>query len=194
MAHILVVNAGKALGFSKGELNAYLTQVAVETLTAMGHELKTTVIDEGYDAQEEVNKYVWADAVIYQQPAWWMGGPWILKKYIDDVFSAGTGILYKDDGRTRSNPDKKYGSGGVVHSKKYMISATWNAPQEAFDDPQQFFEGVGVDGVYLPFHKANQFLGMQPLPTFVCVDVMKAPHIEEDVARYKKHLAAAFPS
>ncbi len=31
---------------------------------------------------------------------------------------------------------------------------------DAFTDKDQFFHGVGVDGVYLPFHKANQFLGM----------------------------------
>ncbi|MFP1455777.1 hypothetical protein ACLB1O_28810 [Escherichia coli] len=29
---------------------------------------------------------------------------------------------------------------------------------EAFTEKDQFFHGVGVDGVYLPFHKANQFL------------------------------------
>ena len=47
-----------------------------------------------------------------------------------------------------------------------MISATWNAPQQAFDDPADFFEAKGVDAVYFPFHKANQFLGMTGLPTF----------------------------
>ncbi|SUG45737.1 oxidoreductase [Salmonella enterica subsp. arizonae] len=40
-----------------------------------------------------------------------------------------------------------------------MLSLTWNAPMEAFTEKDQFFHGVGVDGVYLPFHKANQFLG-----------------------------------
>lgn len=52
---------------------------------------------------------------------------------------------------------QKYGSGGLIHDKKYMLSLTWNAPMEAFNDADQFFHGVGVDGVYLPFHKANQF-------------------------------------
>lgn len=46
-----------------------------------------------------------------------------------------------------------------------------------------------VDAVYLPFHKANQFLGMSALPTFLCVDVMKRPDIEADIARYEQHLA-----
>ena len=49
------------------------------------------------------------------------------------------------------------GSGGLIQGKKYMLSLTWNAPMEAFTEEDQFFHGVGVDGVYLPFHKANQF-------------------------------------
>ena len=69
---------------------------------------------------------------------------------------------------------------------------TWNAPQQAFDDPSDFFEAKGVDAVYLPFHKANQFLGMCALPTFLCTDVMKRPDIERDVARYQRHLAEVF--
>ncbi|MNQ75824.1 Modulator of drug activity B [compost metagenome] len=73
-----------------------------------------------------------------------------------------------------------------------MIAATWNAPQQAFDDPSDFFEGKGVDAVYFPFHKANQFLGMSGLPTFLSVNVMKMPAIEADVARYEQHLATVF--
>ena len=76
--------------------------------------------------------------------------------------------------------------------KQYMISATWNAPQQAFDDPSDFFEGEGVDAVYFPFHKANEFLGLTALPTFLSVDVMKVPAIEADVKRYERHLADVF--
>jgi modulator of drug activity B len=49
-----------------------------------------------------------------------------------------------------------------------------------------------VDAVYFPFHKANEFLGMTGLPTFLCVDVMKRPNIEADVARYERHLSEVF--
>ena len=49
-----------------------------------------------------------------------------------------------------------------------------------------------MDAVYFPFHKANQFLGMSGLPTFLCVDVMKRPAIEADVLRYEQHLAQVF--
>ena len=73
-----------------------------------------------------------------------------------------------------------------------MLSLTWNAPQEAFDEPGQFFEGKGVDAVYFPFHKANQFLGMSGLPTFLAVDVMKRPDVPAALAAYEQHLDQVF--
>ncbi|EGR61689.1 modulator of drug activity B [Escherichia coli] len=115
-----------------------------------------------------------------------------MKKYIDDVFTEGHGTLYASDGRTRKDPSKKYGSGGLVQGKKYMLSLTWNAPMEAFTEKDQFFHGVGVDGVYLPFHKANQFLGMEPLPTFIANDVIKMPDVPRYTEEYRKHLVEIF--
>ncbi len=82
------------------------------------------------------------------------------EKYIDDVFTEGHGTLYASDGRTRKDPSKNTVP-AAWYGKKYMLSLTWNAPMEAFTEKDQFFHGVGVDGVYLPFHKANQFLGME---------------------------------
>ncbi|EEO27400.1 NAD(P)H-dependent oxidoreductase [Oxalobacter paraformigenes] len=192
MRHIFVVNASKHFGHSQGRLNDYLAGLAVETLKSLGHEVKTTRIDDGYDIAAEVEKFVWADAVIYQMPAWWMEAPWIMKKYVDEVFTAGHGKIYESDGRTRSDSGKKYGSGGLLQGKKYLFSITWNAPLEAFADPDQFFEGKGIDAVLFPFHKANQFIGMSPLPTFMCNDVIKDPHIANDAARYREHLQEAF--
>ncbi|WJN61083.1 NAD(P)H-dependent oxidoreductase [Pseudomonas sp. SO81] len=188
MKKILLLNGGKQFAHSDGRYNATLHDAAVAYLDRAGFDVKTTFIDGGYDAEEEVQKILWADLVIYQMPGWWMGAPWTVKKYLDEVFTAGHGSLYANDGRTRSDASQKYGSGGLIHGKKYMLSLTWNAPQQAFDDPTDFFEAKGVDAVYFPFHKANQFLGMSALPTFLSTDVMKMPNIERDVARYEQHL------
>ena len=192
MNNILIINAMKKFAHSNGELNLTLHHAAADFLRQAGHQVKETIVDQGYDIEEEIEKYMWADTVIYQQPGWWMGTPWILKKYIDEIFTEGHGRLYQSDGRSRSDASKKYGSGGLIQGKTYMLSVTWNAPQVAFDDPAQFFEGVGVDGVYLPFHKANQFLGMTPLPTFLCTDVMKQPDVENNIKRLHQHLAEVF--
>lgn len=117
MSNILIVNGMKKFAHSNGELNMTLHHAAVEKLQQLGHSVKETIVDRGYVIEEEIEKYLWADTVIYQQPGWWMGAPWILKKYIDDVFTEGHGRLYASDGRTRSDDSKKYGSGGLIRER-----------------------------------------------------------------------------
>jgi len=192
MKNILLINGAKTFAHSNGQLNDTLTELAQEVLSGLGHQVQVTRADSEYDAKAEVEKFLWADTVIYQMPGWWMGAPWTVKKYIDDVFTEGHGSLYANDGRSRSDASKKYGSGGLIHDKNYMLSLTWNAPMDAFNDAEQFFHGVGVDGVYLPFHKANQFLGMKTLPTFIVNDVIKAPEVEAYMAQYRDHLTQVF--
>ncbi len=192
MLNILIINGAKKFAHSNGELNDTLTILAQQVLVELGHTVQISRADSNYDIQEEIQKYIWADVVIYQMPGWWMGAPWTVKKYIDDIFTEGHGTLYANDGRSRSDTSKKYGSGGLIHDKKYMLSLTWNAPKEAFTQADQFFEGVGVDGVYLPFHKANQFLGMQGLNTFIVHDVIKMPNVEQYESEYRQHLIDIF--
>jgi modulator of drug activity B len=70
----------------------------------------------------------------------------------------------------------------------FIINAhalTFNAPRAAFYDPEQwFFEGKGVDDLFLPMHLNFRFFGMQPLETFACYDVMTNPEIENDFRRF----------
>ena len=66
--NILLLDGGKDFGHSHGKLNHTLQQKAKEVLTALGHHVKETVIDAGYDIETEVEKFVWMDAVIWQMP------------------------------------------------------------------------------------------------------------------------------
>lgn len=92
--NILLLDGGKDFGHSHGKLNHTLQQKAKEILTALGHHVKETVIDVGYDIETEVEKFVWMDAVIWQMPGWWMHESWTVKKYIDEVLTSGHGKLY----------------------------------------------------------------------------------------------------
>ena len=188
--NFLLINGAKAFAHSNGEYNNTLHQAAVTHLNAQGHNVRETIIEAGYHVEQEVANILWADVVIYQMPGWWMGAPWTVKKYIDEVFTHGHGSLYANDGRTRSDNSQRYGSGGLLQGKQYLLSVTWNAPEQAFNDPADFFAGAGVEAVYLPFHKAHAFLGMTALPTFLCSDVMKQPNIAVDTKRYLAHLDA----
>lgn len=73
-----------------------------------------------------------------------------------------------------------------------MLSTTWNAPLEAFTDPHQFFEGKGLDGLFMPFHKTMQFLGLKAYPSFMVNDVFKHPTIEADFKRWEAYLTEHF--
>lgn len=187
--NIFLINGAKAFAHSQGEYNHTLHQTAVSYLQSQGHALRTLVVEEGYEIAEQVANFAWADVVIYQMPGWWMGAPWTVKKFVDEVLTEGHGTLYANDGRTRSDSSQRYGSGGLLKGKYLMLSVTWNAPEQAFTDPQDFFEGQGVEAVYMPFRKAHEFLDMQALPTFLCCDVMKQPQPQVDAARYQAHLA-----
>lgn len=188
---IYLLNGAKEFGNSKGRLNTTLHELAKETLSKLGHETKEVIIDKGYDVQKEVQNLKWADSIIHQFPAWWMCEPWIVKKYIDEVYLASHGVLFNDDGRTRKDPSKKYGSGGLAQNKSYMLCSTWNAPLEVFTDKTQFL-GIGIDGVFAHLHKAHAFCGMQKLPSFMCNDVVKNPQVERYLAEYEAHLKKVF--
>ncbi|MBM0637412.1 NAD(P)H-dependent oxidoreductase [Campylobacter sp. VicNov18] len=193
MKNILLLNGAKEFGSSKGRLNLTLHNHALDVLKNLGYETTQTHIDQGYNPKEEIDKIIKADVVIYQMPAWWMGEPWIVKKYIDEVFGLGVGVLFANDGRNHENPSKNYGKGGLNHGKKYMLSLTWNAPIDAFNDKDEFFEGKGVDGVCWHLHKAHEFVGMKPLPTFMCNDVVKNPQVPYYLNNYTLHLKNIFP-
>lgn len=190
--NILLIDGGKAFAHSAGRLNHTLHQIARDTLSALGHQVRETVIDDGYDIQQEVEKFQWMDAVIWQMPGWWMHEPWTVKKYIDEVFTTGAGTLYTSDGRHRVSPTEGCGTGGLLQGRRHMLSLTWNAPREAFTREGDFFEGVGVDALYMHFHKAHEFMGTTQLPTFVCYDVIKNPQVEQDLADYTAHLNEVF--
>ena len=144
-----------------------------------------------WDVAEELDNHQWADVILLQTPVNWMGVPWRFKQYMDEVYSAGmAGQLCDGDGRTRSNPDRQYGSGGTLVGKKYMLSLTFNAPLESFDDENQFlFQGKSLDDLFFPMHMNFRFFGMEPLESFACFDVLKNPDIENDFQRFDAHIS-----
>ena len=194
MKNIFIINAHEPYPFSEGKLNATLVEKAQTNLTKKSYDVKVTTMQDDYDVEKEIAKHMWADAVILQAPVNWMGVPWSFKKYMDYVYSAGMdGRLCDGDGRTRKDPSKQYGTGGTLADKKYMLSLTFNAPKNSFDDENQwFFEGKSVDDLFWPMHLNFKFFGMQPLETFVCFDVLKNPSIEDDFVRFEEHLNRNF--
>jgi NADPH dehydrogenase (quinone) len=196
MKNVLIINARQVYpGFASGTLNDTMVGVLKEEMARRGHRVKLTDIEDGYDIEDEVEKHVWADLIILQSPVYWFGTPWIYKKYVDEVFTAGLveQRLLVDDGRSRQDPRKQYGTGGKMQGKQYMLSLTWNAPAEAFGDQGQvLFQGKSVDDVFVSNTANYRFCGADILPAFSCHDVVKQADIERDVARLRQHLATVF--
>lgn len=196
MQRVLIINGHQPYPFAKGRLNATLVRIAQEHLIARGYDVELTAVAEGWDVDTEVERHQRADAILMQLPVNWMGVSWSLKKYMDEVYTAGMdGRLCRGDGRTGPDQDQLYGLGGALIDARYMLSLTFNAPQGAFENPAApFFEGRTVDDLLWPMHLNMRFFGLQPLPTFSAHDVMKNPNIDADLARFRAHLNAHFPT
>lgn len=196
MKNVFIINAHEAYPFAPGRLNQTFVDKAKSTLQSRGYEIRYTSMKDDYNVQEEIEKHRWADVILLQSPVNWMGVPWSFKKYMDLVYTAGMdGGLCTGDGRTEERPKFNYGGGGSLTGRKYMLSLTFNAPRESFDDPAHFFfGGKSVDDLFWPTHLNFKFFGMEPLPTFSSHDVMKNPEVEADFVRFGEHLNQHFPA
>ena len=191
MQNVLLINGHQPFPSSPGELNKAFADRADARLTHAGKTVRRVNVTKTWDIETEVENQLWADLILLQFPLNSMGLPWPLKRYLDEVYTAGMdGRLAKGDGRSRKDPSRQYGSGGRLNETRYMLSVTANAPRAAFDDPAQtLFAGRSVDDLLAPAHINFAFFAMQPLPTFAAFDVSKNPQIEADFERFDRHLA-----
>ena len=149
-------------------------------------------IADGYDPTSEVQKWLNSDIVVLQVPINWFSAPWIWKKYEDEVFNEGllTKQFLTGDGRSRSDVAKPYGSGGLMAPRKTLICATWNAPQNAFENSENpVFQGRSMEDTLSDITNVFRFCGMEVLPSYGIFDIFKNPNISDDLAEYKAHLA-----
>lgn len=192
---VFIINGGQSFGHSGGKFNHTLNGWTKTFLNNNGFSFRSTNINDEFDAFQEVENFKWADIVIYHMPIWWFQVPNRLKKYIDEVFTAGhNNGIYASDGRSRSNPAVNYGTGGLMQGKKYMVNTSWNAPDTAFTLPGEFFDQKSVDeGILFGFHKMNQFVGMDKIQGFHFHDLEKnvtAERINNYEVQYVAHLEA----
>ncbi|WP_332457946.1 modulator protein [Neisseria weixii] len=74
-----------------------------------------------------------------------------------------------------------------------MLSATFNAPENAFGNPDEYlFQGKGLDDLFFPVHCNFRFFAMEKLPTFACFDVVKNPQIGRDLKDFEEHIRRYF--
>lgn len=181
MNNILIINGHQKFPFNEGKLNMTLTQTIQDVLKEK-YNVQLSILQNGWNVQEEQKKILWADFIIFQLPIYWFEAPALLKKYLEEVYEYG--LFYKGS--------QEYGAGGLLKGKKYMISSTWNSPKNVFGNKESFFRGKTVDDILIALHKTQQFVGMEPLKSFSCHDVVKHPDINEIIKNLKLHLKDVF--
>ncbi len=193
---VLLINAHLTYpNWTEGTLNNAFYQVAKDFFTSQSYEILETVIEDGYKPEEEEKKHLEADIVILQMPVNWFGAPWIYKKYVDEVFNNGlfSKSFLTGDGRTKDDPTKQYGTGGLLKGKKFMICATWNAPAEAFDNPEQYLmQGKSTTDLFLNITSNYRFCGYDIMKSFNCFDIFRRSDIAKDLENYPSHLEVVF--
>ena len=178
---ILVINGHKYYWYATGRLNRILFEEIINTL-ADNHQIKSTIIEMGYSVEEEIEKYKWADAIIYQNPINWYSVPWILKKYYDEVFAR---KIFFDS-------SQQYGQGGLMKGKKYMYSLTCGAKESDFSQSNGFFDMRDVDDIFIAQHKMHQYCGMEKIQTFCLYNPTGTVDIEREINSRRFHLRKYF--
>jgi modulator of drug activity B len=195
MKNVLIINGHQRYDqIAEGKLTKLFIDAADEFLSKNGLNVKHNVVESAYDVSNELEKLAWSDYILFQYPVYWMGVPWMTKKYIDEVFSAGVNtVTYVSDGRSREDASKKYGSGGLMQDKKYMLSLTYNCPDTEFDNKDGFFDGLSLDEANVATHKLFQFCGAKPLETYAIHDIFKGDlDIDGELTRFKATLEKNF--
>lgn len=183
MANVLIINGHQKADFSAGKLNQTLMNEMKKVISENPeHKIKTTIIQKGYKVAEEQKKFLWADTIIYQFPIYWFGTPALLKQYMQDVYAYGLFYQTSENG---------YGMGGMLNGRTYMLSTTWNAPLDSFG--YGFWRGIyAPDAALIEMHQAQTFIGLRPLPSFSCHDVVKHPQVDVYLQALKRHLELIF--
>ncbi len=195
MQKILLINGHQPFPSSSGKLNEAFVSRAHQFFQAQNMDVRRVNTSQAWDIEEEVKNQQWADFILVQFPLNSMGMPWPLKRYFDEVYTAGMdGRLAKGDGRSRKDASKQYGSGGLMQDTSYMLSVTLNAPLTAFSDPNQsLFAGRSLDELLAPVHINFAFFGMTAKPSFAAYDVNKGPQIETDFKHFQTQLENLLP-
>jgi NAD(P)H dehydrogenase (quinone) len=123
------------------------------------------------DVKAEIEKLLWADALILQFPLWWFSMPAILKGWVDRVFAYGFayGVGEHNDKRWGD----RYGE-GTLAGKRAMLIVTaggW--------EPHYSARGINgpIDDLLFPINHGILFYpGYDVLPPFVAY---KVDHLDE---------------
>ncbi|NEV79008.1 NAD(P)H-dependent oxidoreductase [Rhodopseudomonas sp. BR0C11] len=114
------------------------------------------------DVRDEIDKLLWADAVILQFPLWWFTMPAILKGWVERVFACG--FAYGVGEHSDKRWGNRYGE-GVLAGKRAMLIVTTGGWEQHYGP-----RGINgpIDDLLFPIHHGILFYpGCEVLPPYV---------------------------
>ena len=85
MLKILIVNGYETLGQGEAKLSNTIFLLSKQIFLDKGYEAKTTIIEQGYSAEVEYEKFDWADEILIHFPIYWFSVPGLFKTYLDAI-------------------------------------------------------------------------------------------------------------
>ncbi|CAB5503417.1 NAD(P)H oxidoreductase YrkL @ Putative NADPH-quinone reductase (modulator of drug activity B) @ Flavodoxin 2 [Bathymodiolus thermophilus thioautotrophic gill symbiont] len=158
MKKILLVTAGYSIFDAKGQLNSFLSYLTDKTLSKRGYKIKVSDVTKiTLDRDRELDKLLWADAVIYITPIMWFNMPAPLVQWLNEV------LLYK---KTFIITDE-YGEGGQVPATHFMIVTTSNMKNSDLGKGFVLKNATHIDDLLQPLIMTNHYLSIRnQIPTF----------------------------
>lgn len=130
------------------------------------------------DIQTEMEKFIWADVVIFNFPLWWFSVPAIMKGWVDRVFAMG--FCY--------GAGKGVYENGTFKNKISFLCLTTGGPENSYKEG--LFNGDINKILFHINHGMLHFVGMKVLPQFVCYGAARITDAErkEKISGYKDYL------
>lgn len=180
---ILLVTAGYSIFEAKGQLNSYLTYLSEKNLTKKGHEVKTSdVTKDTWNVDQEVEKILWAETIIYIMPIMWFNMPVPMVKWLNEVLLYEKTFLITED----------YGEGGQVPADQFMIVTTSHLKNSDLGKGFVLKNATHIDDLLQPLIYTNTYLSIRDqIPTFHAGDVLVGDTSWIEQA-YQEHLNAYF--
>lgn len=76
MKNVLIINGHQKYDkIAEGNLTNIYINSANNFFNKNGFSVKNSVVESDYNVKEEVEKFVWADYILFQYPVYWMGVP-----------------------------------------------------------------------------------------------------------------------
>eukprot|EP01029_Cantina_marsupialis_P004126 TRINITY_DN1408_c0_g1_i1.p1 TRINITY_DN1408_c0_g1~~TRINITY_DN1408_c0_g1_i1.p1 ORF type:complete len:189 (+),score=60.28 TRINITY_DN1408_c0_g1_i1:332-898(+) len=186
MKTALIINGKQVTMTAKGRLNDSLCDIATKVFEEKGYKVIHSCCTEEYDRKEERAKFAEADIIVYQFPMFWFSCPAPMHQYINDVYKPPA--FFKI-----GNRGVEYGTWGQMTGKKVLLSSTWNALEECFDNKDMpFMHGANMTEVLEHLRRPQIYCGMEMVPEFSCHDVMANPDFEKYAKEYEAHLIKVF--